>query len=165
VNRSFEDDISITIEKYGDMIRRICFLYFNNRADVEDVFQEVFLQYFLSKKTFEDEEHKKAWLCRVTFNKCKDLTKSFWRRKMVSLEGDDNITSVDIPYDSVEQSAVLHAVMKLPADYKNVIYMHYYEGFTIPEIAEVMGKNVNTIYSKLRRAKGKLKKELGEIVL
>ena len=161
MSRSFEDDISITIEKYGDMIRRICFLYFNNRADVEDVFQEVFLQYFLNKKTFEDEEHKKAWLCRVTFNKCKDLSKSFWRKRVVGLDSVDGL----VPYDNEEQSEVLHAVMNLPVEYRNIIYMHYYEGFTIPEIAEVMGKNINTIYSKLRRAKGKLKKELGEIEL
>lgn len=159
MNKSFEDDISNTIEKYGDMVRRISFLYFSNRADVEDVFQEVFLQYFLNIDKIKNEEHKKAWLCRVTFNKCNDLRKSFWRRNVVSLE------KVEVPFESEEQSEIIAAVIKLPNDYKNVIYMHYYEGFTIPEIATITKKNINTVYSLLRRGKAKLKKELGEIEL
>lgn len=159
MNKSFDEDISNTIEKYGDMVRRISFLYFSNKADVEDVFQEVFLQYFLNIDKIHSEEHKKSWLCRVTFNKCKDLYKSFWRKKVVSLD------DIEIPFESEEQSELILAVMKLPAEYKNIIYMHYYEGFTIPEIAEVTMKNVNTVYSMLRRAKVKLKKELGEIEL
>ncbi|KAF0091985.1 MAG: RNA polymerase sigma-70 factor ECF subfamily [Fusobacteria bacterium] len=159
MDKSFDDDISNTIEKYGDMVRRISFLYFRNMADVEDVFQEVFLQYFLNIDKFQSEEHKKSWLCRVTFNKCKDLIKSFWRKKVISLE------KVEIAFESEEQSELMAAVLKLPTDYKNIIYMHYYEGFTVPEIAEVTKKNINTVYSLLRRAKVKLKKELGEIEL
>jgi RNA polymerase sigma factor (sigma-70 family) len=159
VNKSFDEDISNTIEKYGDMVRRISFLYFNNSADVEDVFQEVFLQYFLNIEKIKDEEHKKAWLCRVTFNKCNDLRKSFWRRNVVSLD------KVEVPFESEEQSEIIAAVFKLPNDYKNIIYMHYYEGYTIPEIAEILNKNINNVYSLLRRAKVKLKKELGEIEL
>ncbi len=159
MNKSFDEDISNTIEKYGDMVRRISFLYFSNIADVEDVFQEVFLQYFLNIDKIKDEEHKKAWLCRVTFNKCNDLSKSFWRKKVVSLE------KVVVPFESEEQSELIAAVLKLPAVYKNIIYMHYYEGFTIPEIASLTNKNINTVYSLLRRAKVKLKKELGEIEL
>jgi RNA polymerase sigma factor (sigma-70 family) len=159
VNKSFDEDISNTIEKYGDMVRRISFLYFSNSADVEDVFQEVFLQYFLNIEKIKDEEHKKAWLCRVTFNKCNDLRKSFWRRNVVSLD------KVEVPFESEEQSEIIAAVFKLPNDYKNIIYMHYYEGYTIPEIAEILNKNINNVYSLLRRAKVKLKKELGEIEL
>jgi RNA polymerase sigma-70 factor (ECF subfamily) len=159
VIKSIDEDISNTIEKYGDMVRRISFLYFSNRADVEDVFQEVFLQYFLNIDKIKDEEHKKAWLCRVTFNKCNDLKKSFWRRNVVSLD------KVEVPFENEEQSEIIAAVFKLQNDYKNIIYMHYYEGYTIPEIAEILNKNINSVYSLLRRAKGKLKKELGEIEL
>ena len=157
--KSFDEDISNTIEKYGDMVRRISFLYFNNRVDVEDVFQEVFLQYFLNIEKIKDEEHKKAWLCRVTFNKCNDLSKSFWRRKVVSLD------QIEVPFETEQQSELITAVLKLRGDYKDIIYMHYYEGYTIPEIAEILNKNINSVYSLLRRAKAKLKKELGEIEL
>lgn len=157
--KSFDEDISNTIEEYGDMVRRISFLYFNNRVDVEDVFQEVFLQYFLNIEKIKDEEHKKAWLCRVTFNKCNDLSKSFWRRKVVSLD------QIEVPFETEQQSELITAVLKLRRDYKDIIYMHYYEGYTIPEIAEILNKNINSVYSLLRRAKAKLKKELGEIEL
>ena len=152
------DAVSAAVEKYADMVRRICFLYLRNSHDVEDVFQEVFLKYFLNINSINDEQHLKAWLCRVAFNKCKDLNKSFWRKRIVSLEG------MDIPCQGIsEPSELVKAVFRLPPEYKEVIYLHYYEGFTIPEIAQIMHKNTNTIYTHLRRAKEKLNKERGFI--
>jgi RNA polymerase sigma factor (sigma-70 family) len=151
------EDISNAIEKYGDMVRRICFLGLRNNADAEDVFQEVFLQYFLNIDFFNNEQHQKAWLCRVAFNKCKDINKSYWRQKMIS------INNLEIPCESAEQSNLITAVLQLPAKYKEVIYLHYYEGWTIPEIAEITRQNTNTVYSYLKRAKEKLRKKAGEI--
>jgi len=139
------------------MVRRICFLYLRDKADVEDVFQEVFLQYFLHINTFQDEQHQKAWLCRVTFNKCKDLNKSIWRKRVVSIE------DLEIPFENPEQGELVTAVLQLPTAYKEIIYLHYYEGWTIPEIAEIMQQNVNTVYTQLRRAKTKLKQKVGVI--
>ena len=138
------------------MVRRICFLYFKDYSDVEDVFQEVFLKFFLNTDTFENPEHEKAWLCRVTFNKCKDLCKSFWRKKVVSIE------EMDIPYESPAQEELVKVVLLLPTEYKDLVYLHYYEGRPIPEIAEIMQENVNTVYSRLRRAKALLRRKLGE---
>ena len=151
------DTITAAIEKYSDMIRRICFLYLKNDADVEDVFQEVFLKFFQNFDTFESEEHQKAWLCRVAFNKCKDLHKSFWRKNVVGIE------DRELPYELPEQSEVTKAVLELPPDQKELIYLHYYEGRPIPEIAEIMQKNQNTVYSLLRRAKTRLKKKVSEL--
>ncbi len=146
-----DDLLSIAIEKYADMVRRICFLYLKDKAEVEDVFQEVFLQYFLHIDTFRDEQHQKAWLCRVTFNKCKDMNKSIWRRRVVSIE------NLEIPFENPDQGELVTAVLKLPLNYRQIIYLHYYEGWTIPEIAEIMQQNVNTVYTQLRRAKARLK--------
>lgn len=151
-----DDTISAAIEKHADMVRRICFLYLRNCADVEDVFQEVFLKFFLNYGSFENSEHQKAWLCQVTFNKCKDLCKSFWHKKVTSIE------EMEIPYESPEQHELIKAVLGLPPDQKEVIYLHYYENRTIPEIAAVMQKNPNTVYSVLRRAKAELKKKVGD---
>lgn len=151
------DEIITAIEKYSDMIRRICFLYLRNHADVEDVFQEVFLKYFQNIGTLQSEQHQKAWLCRVTFNKCKDLNKSFWRKRVVSIE------DLEIPYENEEQGELIAAVLQLPAKYKEVIYLHYYEGWSVPEIASIMQQNTNAVYSRLRRAKEKLKVKVGEI--
>lgn len=160
MNQSFGTDTDLTaaIEKHADMVRRICFLYLRNQADVEDVFQDVFLKFFVNFSSFQNEDHQKAWLCRVTFNKCKDLCKSFWRKHVTSLE------EVEIPYESPEQGELMQAVFALPFDQKEVIYLHYVEGRTVPEIAQMMKKNQNTVYSILHRAKAQLKKEVGEIL-
>lgn len=152
-----DDDVSAAIEKHADMVRRICFLYLKNHADVEDVFQEVFLKFFLHYSSFESDEHQKAWLCRVAFNACKDLCKSFWHRSVVSIE------DLEIPCETPEQRELMKTVLALPPDQKEVVYLHYYENRTIPEIAEIMQKNTNTVYSILRRAKAQLKKKLGEV--
>ena len=136
------DAVSAAIEKHADMVRRICFIYLRNFADVEDVFQEVFLKFFLNAESFQSEEHQRAWLCRVTFNKCKDLCKSYWRNKVVSIE------EMEIPFESPTQGELIKAVFELPPEYKEVIYLHYYEGRTIPEIAEIMQKNTNTVYTR-----------------
>lgn len=150
------DRVSDAVEKYGNMIRRICFLDLRNMHDVEDVFQEVFLKFLLHADSFQSEEHEKAWLCRVTFNQCKDLQKSFWRKKV------DSIDDLEIPYDSPEQSDLMPAVLSLPQRWKQIIYLHFYEGMTVPEIAGLMNKNVNTVYTDLRRAKAQLKLKLKE---
>ena len=148
------DAISIAIEKYSDMVRRICFLYLRDNASVEDIFQEVFLKFFLNIDSLPDEKHQKAWLCRVTFNKCKDICKSSWFKKVVSIE------EMDIPYESREEGELIEAVRQLPAKYKELIYLHYYEDRTVPEIASILHKNQNTVYTQLRRAKAKLKDKL-----
>lgn len=152
-----DDTVAMAIEKYADMVRRICFLYLRSSTDIEDVFQEVFLKYFLNLDKFHNEQHEKAWLCRVTFNKCKDLNRSFWRQKVVPLE------NLEISYEKQEQGDLIRAVLNLPSKYKEVIYLHYYEGWTIPEIAEIIEQNVNTVYTRLRRAREKLKAKVGEI--
>ncbi|HCP14929.1 MAG TPA: RNA polymerase subunit sigma-24 [Peptococcaceae bacterium] len=151
------EDISVAIEKYGDMVRRICFLYLRNQADVDDVFQEVFLKFYINRGSMQSEQHQKAWLCRVAFNQCKDLLKSYWRRNVVSLD------NMEIPIESQAQRELIMAVLQLPASDKELIYLHYYEGFSIPEIAEIRTQNVNAVYSQLRRAKERLKKKAGDL--
>lgn len=151
-----DDYISAAIEKHADMVRRICFLYLRNSTDVEDVFQEVFLKFFLNYASFENDDHQRAWLCRVAFNKCKDHCKSFWHRRVVSLE------EMEIPYETPGQHELIETVLELPSNQKEVVYLHFYENRTIPEIAEIMQKNLNTVYSILRRAKAQLKKKVGD---
>ena len=119
-----------------------------------DVFQSVFLKYTLHSKPFDSSEHEKAWLIRVTVNTCRDLLKSFFRKQTVSL--DDMASAVPS-----EQYAVLEAVWSLPKNYRDVVYLHYYEGYTAPEIAKILRKNPNTVYTHLTRAKEMLKDILG----
>ena len=83
-------------------------MYLRNYADVEDVFQEVFLKYFRSRPAFESEEHEKAWLCRVTINKCKDACKNFFRKNVSSIE------EMELPFEDPKESEVMAAVLALP---------------------------------------------------
>lgn len=117
------------IDRYADLVRRVCMIHLKNHADTEDIFQTVFLKYVTGTTEFESEEHEKAWFIRVTINACKDLLRSFFRSRTVSL--DDLLEQPDqVPEDHRE---VLEAVLALPDKYRDVVYLHYYEGYTAPE--------------------------------
>ena len=153
-----EADIKRALQLYADTVRRICFMHLKNRSDAEDVFQEVFLKHILREAAFESDAHEKAWLIRVTINACKDLLKSFWRRRVCSLEDTDEI-GITMPD---EHKDVLDAVLRLkPPKYRDVIYLHYFEGYKASEIAVILGQKENTIYTWLSRAKEQLKSLLG----
>lgn len=132
-------------------------IHLKNHADTEDIFQTVFLKYVTGTTEFESEEHEKAWFIRVTINACKDLLRSFFRSRTVSL--DDLLEQPDqVPEDHRE---VLEAVLALPDKYRDVVYLHYYEGYTAPEIGTILHKNPNTVYTLLTRARDELRKMLG----
>ena len=152
-----ELEVNRAIEQYADMVRRLCLIHLKNQADAEDIFQTVFLKYALSTVKFQDGEHEKAWLIRVTINACRDLLKSFFHSRTVPL---DELAeqAADMPEDHRE---VLEAVLALPQKYREVIYLHFYEGYTAPEIGRILGKNTNTVYTLLTRAKNELREKLG----
>lgn len=102
-----EQEANRAIERYADMVRRLCFVHLKNEADTEDIFQTVFLKYVLYHDEFESEEHEKAWFIR------------------------------------------------------DAVYLHYYEGYTAPEIGKLLGKNTNTVYTLLTRARQLLREKLG----
>ncbi len=152
-----EQEVNRAVGTYSNMIRRLCMIHLKNHADTEDIFQTVFLKYVLSSVSFEDEAHEKAWFIRVTINACKDLLKSFFRSHVTSL---DEVLEqpAEIPPDHRE---VLEAVLSLPRKYRDVVYLHYYEDYTAPEISKILGKNVNTIYTLLNRSRQALREKLG----
>ena len=152
-----EQEVNRAIDRYADTVRRLCMLHIKNYADTEDIFQAVFLKYALSSVSFESDEHEKAWLIRVTINACKDLLKSFFRSRTISL--DDILEQpAALPPDNRE---VLETVLALSSKYKDVVYLHYYEGYTAPQISRILGKNVNTVYTLLTRSRQILKERLG----
>ena len=152
-----EEEAARAIERYGDMVRRLCLVHLKKPADTEDIFQNVFLKYVLSPVVFESPEHEKAWLIRVTLNACKDLVKSFFRSRTVPLE---ELLDQPAPL-SEEHREVLEAVLALPPKYRDAVYLHYYEGYTAAEIGKLLGKNTNTVYTLLTRAREQLRKTLG----
>ena len=153
------EKITIALKKYSDIVRRICFLYVHNSEDVEDIFQEVFLKFLQNETLFESEEHEKAWIIRVTINKCKDMLKSFWRKRVDATENIEVLNSVI--FEEKAESELMQIVLSLPNKYKSVIYLFYYEEYTVPEISKLLKKKENTIYSHLHRARGLIKEKLG----
>lgn len=152
-----EQEVNNAIGLYSDMVLRLCTVYLKNGTDAEDIFQTVFLKYALTDRPFESPEHEKAWLIRVTVNACKDWLKCFSRSRTISLE---ELTEY-APSVTPEQYAVMEAVWSLPKPYRDVIYLHYYEGYTAPEIAGILKRNPNTVYTHLHKGKELLRELLG----
>ena len=151
-----EQEAVRAVEQYSDTVRRLCIVYLKNYADAEDIFQTVFLKYVLSSMSFKSAEHEKAWFIRVTINACKDFLKSFFRRHTVPL---DEVLEQPAPLPP-DYREVLAAVLSLPKKYREVIYLHYYEEYTAPEIGRILGKNPNTVYTLLTRSKKMLREKL-----
>lgn len=152
-----EREANNAVEQYADLVRRICFIHLKNQSDTEDISQNVFLKYILYSGTFENAEHEKAWFIRVTVNACKDFMKSLARHATVPLD----VITEEADVIPEERRDLLEAVLSLPQKYKDVIYLFYYEGYTAVEIAGVLHKNENTVYSLLSRARRKLREQLG----
>ena len=151
-----EQEVNHAIERYADLVFRLCMVKLKSNADAEDIFQNVFLKYALSNQEFDSTAHEKAWLIRVTLNACKDHLRGLFRRRTIPLD-----EVADAPETTDEQRAVLEAVRSLPKEYRDVVYLHYYEGYTAPEIAEITQRNTNTVYTHLTRARQMLRELLG----
>ena len=115
------------------------------------------MKYVLHDVEFENPQHERAWIIRVTINACKDTLKSFFRKKVGRIED----LLVEPSYIPQQDKELLDAVLRLPENYRNAIYLFYYEGYTAVEIAEILKKKTNTIYSWLARGKKQLKDDLG----
>ena len=152
-----EREVHTAIERYGDTVQRLCLIRLKNHADTEDIFQTVFLKYMLHAGGFQDREHEKAWIIRVTLNACRDFLRSFFRSRRVSL---DEIAELP-QLEKEDYREVWEAVLSLPQKYRDVVYLHYYEDYTAPEIGALLRKNTNTVYTWLARAREMLKEKLG----
>lgn len=150
LNIQTEKQYNKIVENYSDMIFRIAYQYLYNKYDAEDIVQEVFVKLLSRKVIFKDEEHVKSWLIRVTINQCLDYNKSLAKRSTVPIE------NMEIPFEHKEEG-ILEELQLLKEDERNILYLYYYEGYKIKEIAKILKQKQNTINSKLTRARKKLK--------
>ena len=137
-------------ERYADLVYRLCFVRTKNRHDSDDLLQEVFLRYMKVWQTVKSEEHAKALLIRISVNCTKSLLSSAWFRKIVPLEN-------TLPSQEREESSVLAAVLSLPLKYRTVVHLHYYQGYSVEEIASTLRTNPSTVKTRLYRARAMLK--------
>ena len=164
-------DVASAIELHADTVLRVCSLYFRNRPEREDAFQETFLKYAQSDKRFEDDEHVKAWLIRVAANTCKDMLRRS-EAKTVLLDKIDDAAQPGWGNGATENDPAAYgtgneradelneALQQLDDKYRIALYLKYYEGYTAAEIAEVLNIPENTVYTNLSRGRAKLKEVL-----
>lgn len=143
------------VQTFSDTLIRIAVQQTKNMAEAEDIVQEVYMTLMRQKKPFDSENHLKAWLIKVTFNKCKDYFKSSRVKKTVPI-------TEDMTLIAKEDQMVLPEIFELDPKERVIVYLHYYEGYTTAEIADLLEMNVNTVGSKLRRVRMKLKVILEE---
>ena len=151
------NDLDSLFVTYGDMIYRLALVRTRSAADAEDVVQEVFLRCLKSNPRFENAEHQKAWLLKVTVNCSKSLLGSAFRRHSVPEDAAGELTAETQESDPSVQEAVL----KLPEKYRTAIHLFYYEDYSVKEIAALMRTTESTVKSWLHRARGMLRETLG----
>lgn len=151
------ESLEQVIHAYADMVYRLAYAHMRNPADADDVFQDVFLKYAEKSSGFASEEHRRAWLIRVTLNRCRSHYRSNWWKRLVPLDEARN-AATPAPADP----ALDEALAKLPAKYRTIIHLHYYENYDTSEIADLTGQRASTVRAQLTRARqmlGSLLKE------
>ena len=147
-----KDSFSYAFDNYADTVYRVAFHNTENSADAEDITQEAFLRLLKTPKIFKDSEHIKAWLIRVTINLCHDHFRKAGTAKLTEETVEDKGVS--------DVNPVLEAVKALPENYRNAIYLHYYEGYTAKEIGRILEAKENTVLSWLSRGRAALREEM-----
>lgn len=153
-------DFINAVDTFSNDVYRIAFSYCNNQSDAEDVTQNTFLKLLQSEEVFDNPEHLKKWLFRVAINNCKDIGKSFWKKRITSLdELTDQQNNIEFSADDYN---LYFAINKLSKKYRLVIHLFYFEDYSVKEISEILGLKITTIQTQLMRARNKLKEILTE---
>lgn len=137
----------------GTAVYRLAMVYLGRHADAEDVTQEVFVRLLCRAPDFADEAHKRRWLLQVAANLCRDQLRGFWRRRVTELKD-------TLPAAAPEELEALSAVLSLPEKYRLPIHLHYYEGYSVAETAEILKLGQSAVKMRLKRGREMLKLEL-----
>ena len=138
------------INKYSNMVYRLALVRTKTKENSEDVYQEVFLRLAKKLPQFENEEHEKAWLIKVTINCSKNILNSKFLKNTAELKE-------EIAFETKERHEIYYAVQELPLKYRTIIHLYYYENYKINEISKILKIKENTVKSQLARAREKLK--------
>ena len=147
-------------ELYATDVLRVSYYYLGNREMAEDVTQDVFVKLITNRPLLE-EGKEKAWLLKVALNRCRDLWRSAWIKKVVlGHPGFECFPAPDMIGQLADQQTLSEAVSLLKPEFKEVVLLFYYQGFSVSEIAGMLGIAEGTVSSRLSRAREKLQKEL-----
>ena len=149
------EEVAALYRRHVGMVYQICLMLMKNVPDAEDATQTVFRKVMEYDKPFRDPEHEKAWLIVTARNECKNQLKHWWRKKRASEEALEHLT-----WEQPEDGELWDYILSLPEKYRMVLYLHYYQGYTSLETAEILGKNPSTVRTWLVQARWKLKEIL-----
>lgn len=153
---TMDETISRIVSQYSPMLLRLAYARLDSAADAEDAVQETFLQLVSLRPNFRDAEHEKAWLIRTTLCRASDIRRRADRRAL-SLE-EAALAAAPPP----EDGELLEAVRALPEKYAAAIHLYYYEGYSIKEIAKLLGAPAATVGARLARGRARLRQMLKE---
>ena len=152
-----KDEFELLVEKYADTVTRICFVNLENCADAEDAWQNVFLKLFKAKHLWnKPHEELRKWLVTVTLNECRDIKRKLFRRNHYDID------ELEVSYTEDFNKDLVHETRRLPAKYREVIELFYFEGYSIGEISDILSEKENTVKSRLKRGRELLKGGLGD---
>lgn len=146
-------DAREAVERYGDMLFRLCFVLLRNRQDAEDAVQDCFIRYLSKAPQFENGEHEKAWLLRVASNHCKNVLRFRHTHPSVSIEEIQ-------PFSETESDReILTVLLALPCNYKTILQLYYVEGYKTAEIASILHLSLSTVKKRLEKGRKLLKEK------
>jgi RNA polymerase sigma-70 factor (ECF subfamily) len=148
-------DFAECYRRYADMVYQLCYICLHNRTESEDAAQDVFLKLMAAEKAFNDEEHRKAWLIVTARNHCVNLLGHWWKSRRTDLA---SLPEIPCP-DRAEQAEVTELLLALPEKYKTALYLYYYQGYSVREIAEMLRRKESTIQTRLARGRVLLKEK------
>lgn len=151
-----QTSIEAVFERHFSMVYRLCYSYLGSPADAEDAAQSVFLKLVDKPRAFKSVEHEKAWLLVCSANHCKDVLKSARRTKVFALPDTESSRMGECDYTD----DTIDIVQRLPVQYKECVYLYYYEGYKTQEIADLLGIPASTVRNRLRDARKMLKRSL-----
>ncbi|MBE5063968.1 sigma-70 family RNA polymerase sigma factor [Lachnospiraceae bacterium DSM 108991] len=158
-----DNELERLINEYGNTLLRMCYLFLKDYQLAEDAVQETFIKVMKSYETFKHKSSEKTWITRIAINVCKNEMRGGWFRIRKNNDFDEDTIGEKTFEDAVvDRDSLSRAIMRLNDVDREIIILYYYQELHIKEIAPIMHISENTALQRLRRARGKLKKNLVE---
>lgn len=154
--RQSDEEIEKTVNAYGDMLFKLCFTILKNNSDAQDAVSEALIKFMTFEKSFESEEHKKAWLIRVATNVCRDMLRFYKARSYV------NIEEINVYCREEGEAEIVNELLNLPLKYRTAVYLFYIEGYKTAEIAKMLSISPSAVRKRLQHGREMLKIQYGK---
>ncbi|MGJ9383845.1 sigma-70 family RNA polymerase sigma factor [Salipaludibacillus sp. CF4.18] len=154
------------MDQYGERLTKLAYNYVKDWGIAEDVVQDVFITCYKQFDEIDKVISFKAWIFRMTINKCKDVLKSSFIKKIVFNKGIfDRLSSSVLSPEGLtikrnEEEVLSKCILSLPIKYREIIILYYYEDLSVLEISVMLKMNGNTIKTRLNRGRDRLKIKL-----